>query len=242
MLHRMTRCALILGLLSLAIGSARSFAADAAPAGKIKLLLVYNGGHDFKTFRSVTTPVLEKTGAFDVTVAENQNALKIDNLKKFDEVLFFGSGPDFTDPAQEKGLDEFVAGGGGMAGVHATDSHKKSEVYWRLIGGRFIGHGHEKFTVYLAEKKHPVTEGMKDFQIDDETYRNNYCPEAKMESLGHMKHGKDQESMVWVQEVGKGRVFNTTLGHGREAWVNPEFQRLLVRGLYWAAGRQPKDP
>ena len=48
--------------------------------------------------------------------------------------------------------------------------------------------------------------------------------------------------MVWVQEFGKGRVFNTTLGHGQQAFDNPQFQRLVVRGLYWAAKRQPKDP
>jgi len=48
--------------------------------------------------------------------------------------------------------------------------------------------------------------------------------------------------MIWVQPWGKGRVFNTTLGHGKAAWANPHFQRLVVRGLYWAAGREPKDP
>ena len=46
--------------------------------------------------------------------------------------------------------------------------------------------------------------------------------------------------MGWVQPYGKGRVFYTALGHGREAWTNPGFQRLVVRGIYWAVGRDPK--
>jgi hypothetical protein len=37
--------------------------AEAAPAGKIKLLMVYNGGHDFHDFQRTLMPVLEKTGA-----------------------------------------------------------------------------------------------------------------------------------------------------------------------------------
>jgi type 1 glutamine amidotransferase len=48
--------------------------------------------------------------------------------------------------------------------------------------------------------------------------------------------------MIWVQQYGKGRIFNTTLGHGKAAWVNPSLQQLVVRGLDWAVGREPKDP
>ena len=29
---------------------------------------------------------------------------------------------------------------------------------------------------------------------------------------------------------------------GRLAWTNPHFQQLVVRGMYWAAGREVKDP
>lgn len=48
--------------------------------------------------------------------------------------------------------------------------------------------------------------------------------------------------MGWVQPYGKGRVFYTSLGHGKEAWTNRHFQRLVVRGLYWSVGRKPKEP
>lgn len=237
MLHRFVR----LVALSLIAFVAWTLLAQAAPAGKIKLLLVANGGHDFKGFKSVITEVLDKTGDFDVTVAPSFDALQADNLKKFDEVLFYGSGGNLRD-AQMKGLEEFVAGGGAMSGVHATDAHKQSDIYWHLMGGRFTTHGGGKFTVYLTDPKHPVTAGMKDFEIQDETYQNKEHPLAKLECLGRMNRGNEKQCMVWVQPIGKGRVFNTTLGHGREAWVNPQFQRLVVRGLLWAAGREPRDP
>jgi uncharacterized protein len=242
MLHRSVCLTAVLCLLFLVAAATPTYSADAAPAGKIKLLMVYNGGHDFKGFQPIMTEVLKKTGDFEVTVAENFDALKADNIKKFDEVLFYGSGGDFTDPAQEKGLEEFVKKGGAMAGVHATDAHKKSDVYWRLIGGRFTTHGGGKFTVYITDEKSPVTAGMKDFEISDETYDNKFHPDAKIQSLGRMNRGNEKQSMVWVQQIDKGRMFNTTLGHDKNAWVNPEFQRLVVRGLYWAAGREPKNP
>ena len=83
---------------------------------------------------------------------------------------------------------------------------------------------------------------MDDFEISDETYQNKNHPEAKLHNLGRIDRGNEQQSMVWVQEFGKGRVFNTTLGHGQQAFDNPQFQRLVIHGLYWAAKRQPKDP
>jgi type 1 glutamine amidotransferase len=67
-------------------------------------------------------------------------------------------------------LERFGTAGGGMAGVHATDAFKQSDVYWRLLGGRFITHGGGQFWLRLDDKKHPVATGMHDFEIQDETY------------------------------------------------------------------------
>jgi len=242
MLHRTVSLGLTIGLLVAVAVATATPEASAAPAGKIKLLMLHNGGHSFEGFKTALDPVLEKTGDFEVTVGESFDVLKAENIKAFDVVLFYGSGGKISDPAQEQGLEGFVAGGGGMAGVHATDANKRSDVYWRLIGGRFTGHGGGSFMVRIEDKKHPVTAGMDDFEIQDETYRNNYHPEAKIHSLVHMDRGQEQQSMAWVQEIGKGRVFCTTLGHGGGAFANPQFQRLVLRGLYWAAGREPKDP
>ena len=217
-------------------------AAHASAAEKIKVLLVGGRGHDWKGFHEVLSKVLEKTGDFDLALTTDLDDLKADRLQGRQVILFYGSGGDFTDPAQEKGLWEFVQNGGGVAGVHATDAFKKSDIYWKLLGGRFTTHGGGKFLMRIVDPKHPVTAGMKDFEIVDETYQNRDHPEARMHHLARMDRGQEQQSMAWVQEFGKGRSFNTTLGHGREAFNNPEFQRLVVRGLYWAAGRTPKDP
>ena len=237
MAHR--RWSLMFTFLALALIGA---AGHAAAAEKTKVLLMGGRGHDWKGFHGVISEVLEKTGDFDVVLSAQLDDLKPKSIGKYDLVLFYGSGGNFTDPEQEKGLLDFVKGGGALAGVHATDAFKKSDVYWRLMGGRFSGHGGGKFWMRIENKKHPVTAPMEDFEISDETYRNKYHPDFKLHSLGHMDRGEEQQSMIWVQQHGKGRIFNTTLGHGKAAWENPHFQRLVVRGLYWAAGREPKDP
>jgi len=214
----------------------------AVGAEKTKVLLLGGRGHDWRGFHSVIAPVLEKTGDFEVTLSAKLDDLKAESVNKYDLVLFYGSGGNFANAAQQQGLDQFANNGGGVVGVHATDAFKKSEVYWKMLGGRFIGHGGGKFTIRIADKKHPITAPLADFEIVDETYRDKYHPDFKLQSLGRIDRGQEQQSMIWMQEYGKGRVFNTTLGHGKEAFDNPQFQRLVVRGLYWAAGREPKDP
>lgn len=214
----------------------------ALAAEKTKVLLLGGRGHDWRGFHEVTATLLEKTGDFELTLSDNLDDLKADSIDKYDVVLFYGSGGNFTDEAQEKGLDEFVRGGGGLVGVHATDAFKKSDVYWQMFGGRFSGHGGGSFMMRIEDKSHPVMQAMSDFEIQDETYRNKYHPEFKLQSLAHMDRGNEQQAMVWQQKWGKGLIFNTTLGHGRAAWENPAFQKMLVRALYWVAGRQIKDP
>ena len=206
------------------------------------MLLLGGRGHDWKGYFEVTAPVIEKTGDFEVTISTQLDDLKAENIGKYDVVVFYGSGGNFTDPAQEKGLDEFVRSGKGVVGVHATDAFKQSDVYWFLLGGRFIGHGGGTFPMVITDRDHPITKGVDDFKIQDETYRDRFHPDAKLHHLAERDLPNDPHSMVWVHEVGKGRVFNTTLGHGRPAWENPSLQQLTIRGLYWAAGREPKNP
>jgi uncharacterized protein len=218
-----------------------ALAADAAPAG-IKVLYVFNGGHNGKGFIALVGKVLEGTDDFTLVTSRDADDLKAENIGKYDLILFYGSGGTISDPKQEQGLWDFVHKGGGIVGVHATDANKSSDVYWELLGGRFIGHGAGKYTVHIYDRDHPITAGMSDFDIADETYAHVYHKNACMRCLVRMDRGNERQSMAWVQQHGKGRVFTTGFGDNQGAWGNPQFQRLVVRAIYWTVGRTPKDP
>ena len=214
---------------------------SSATPDKIKVLLVGGrGSHDWHGFHDTIAPVLEKAGDFELKLTPNVDDLHAKYLANYRVILFYGPGGNFRDRAQERDLRHFVTNGGGLVGVHATDAFKQSDVYWRLLGGRFTTHRGGEFYLRIEDKQHPVTAPLEDFKIHDETYANEYHPDFKLHSLGRIARGQEQQSMVWVQNYGKGRVFNTTLGHDHKAWRNQHFQRLVLRGLYWAAGREPK--
>ena len=119
---------------------------------KIRIHMVQGGGHDWKGHFPILAEILAKTGDFEVTMSADLDELKAENIKKYNVVLFYGSGNNFKDPAQEKGLCDFVRSGGAFAGIHsATDAFKKSDAYWELVGGRFAGHGGGKFNVVILD-------------------------------------------------------------------------------------------
>jgi type 1 glutamine amidotransferase len=44
-----------------------------------------------------------------------------------------------------------------------------------------------------------------------------------------------EEPVIWVNNYGKGRVYENVLGHNLEAMADPKYQDLMRRGVIWAA-------
>ncbi len=212
--------------------------------GKVKVLYMGGRGHDSPGYEKFLIGFLARQGGFELVISNKLDDLRAGTIEKYDVVFFFGSGGDFTDPAQEKGFGDYVKNGGGVVGVHVTDAFKKSDVYWKIFGGQFIGHGGGTFPIEFTDTKHPITKGMKGFEITDESYRDKFHPETvdKLHHLGRINRGNENHSMIWIHEYGKGRLFSTGLGHDQKAWQNPALQKLTIRALYWAARKPVKDP
>ncbi|MCP4645578.1 MAG: hypothetical protein GY851_34355, partial [bacterium] len=43
--------------------------------------------------------------------------------------------------------------------------------------------------------------------------------------------------VVWVSQVGEGRVYYSALGHREDVWENKKFQKTVVDALKWASGK-----
>ena len=218
-----------------------SYCAAGCPSKKeTKVLFMVGGGfHDFKTLPPILAEKLNQTGRFKVTITEDRDELTAPKIAKYDVALFFTQGGKLT-PEQEKGLTEFVASGKGYAGIHcASDSFPDSDAYFKLVGGRFSGHGRGTFPVHYTAKSNQVVKGLTDFEITDETYDHKFHQDAKVLVLA--RRATDSAPSVWIQYYGNGRVFFTGLGHGKEAFENPAFQELMVRGLTWAAKCDPPE-
>ncbi|HCQ38998.1 MAG TPA: hypothetical protein DIV39_07565, partial [Verrucomicrobiales bacterium] len=75
---------------------------------KLKVLYMGGRGHDSPGYEKFLTTFLANQGGFDLVISNKLDDLRAETINKYDVVLFFGSGGDFTDPAQEKGFERYV--------------------------------------------------------------------------------------------------------------------------------------
>lgn len=231
---RVLVCALIALVLLAGIAAVADDAKKPAPVSQV-LMLVGGPFHDNPALYPILQKKLEDTGEFKVTITKDVDQFKAENIKKYDLVIIYATRLTMNKD-QEQGLTSFVDSGKGLVGIHcATDTFREDDAYWKLVGGRFRTHGHETFQVNVTAKRNVIVEGMSSFQIDDETYCDDFHPDSKCITI--MRREKDSEPAAWIQYYGKGRVFVTGLGHGKPAWENPAWQQLITKASEWATFR-----
>jgi type 1 glutamine amidotransferase len=157
----------------------------------------------------------------------------------------------------------YVEQGGGLVGIHAaTDSCYKHKAYGEAMGAYFSRHpwsANMNVTIVVEDGEHaiikPVFEGMKDFRIKDEIYQFKSEPYSRdnLRVLLHLdpdrsdtpKKAPGREdgdyAVCWVQSVGKGRVFYSSLGHNHEIYSNPLMLKHYLAGIQFATGDLKAD-
>jgi hypothetical protein len=144
---------------------------------------------------------------------------------------------DSTDPAYEKGFGH------------------------QILGNTWVGHygaNHKQGTrveLVATQKSHPILAGVPDISFchagayvgkaaADFTVLATSQPLTTMDPASPPAPGKDPQPCVWTRSyttaAGKSaRVFHTTQGASEDI-LDPGFRRLLVNGIFWAAGLEAK--
>jgi putative membrane-bound dehydrogenase-like protein len=150
------------------------------------------------------------------------------------------------DGEQLQRVKKYVASGKPVVGIR-TASHgfqKWLEMDKLVFGGDYKNHHRAgpicKVSVADVAKAHPVLGGVTNFESVGSLYKNpNVSPDVSVLLTGDIPGGS--APVAWVRQrpvAGKmQRVFYTSLGHP-EDFRNPVFVRLLVNGLFWAAGKE----
>jgi len=213
---------------------------------------VNRGKKDLAPAEVSMTQLGQQTGLFEIHCSQDCKAdFTKDNLQNYDIVMFYTTGMlPIADDDMKYFLEEWLTQKGhGFIGFHsATDTYKKFEPYWDMIGGSFNGHpwgSGNTVTISVHEPDHPTMKafGGSEFQIKDEIYRyRNWQPEKVrvLMSLNMAKCKPSEPYMVpvaWVKTVGAGRMFYTNLGHNPATWADKRFLGSVEAGVRWVLGQ-----
>ncbi len=247
-----TRSALRLTITCLALVTALAFALPASAAeapAKIKVLLVTGDdvqpAHNWREVSQAIRDTLVASGKFDVRICEDAGVLdSAATVGRYDLVflhLYNAKTPTLSAGAKEN-LVSFVKDGKGLVISHLSSASFKEWEEFRKLCGRYwvmgkSGHGPRSvFKVRIANKNHPITQGLSDFEADDELYAKLQGDEPITVLVeADSDWSKQTEALAFTVEYGKGRVFHETFGHDGKAVLNPAVQKLIQRGSEWAA-------
>ncbi|MGQ9916796.1 MAG: ThuA domain-containing protein, partial [Bryobacteraceae bacterium] len=218
--------------------------------------------HDWRESAPFLRAELEKTGRFEIRLAEEPRGLSKAALEGYDVILWHYNGPRLP-PVAEAAVEEFVASGKGFVSFHgvtygaARGQTRRPDMRWeqnaapweafrRLVGAAWkvenIGHSlRHPFPVRFIELGHPVARGLPEtFLANDELYHRldlepGVTVIARAYSDASLQGTGIEEPMAWTGAFGKGRIAHTPLGHDLSAMAMPGFLTLLARMLEWAA-------
>jgi hypothetical protein len=136
-------------------------------------------------------------------------------------------------------LRDVISGGTGLAGIHAGlgDAFRLDVDFQFMVGGQWVAHPGDdgvRYRVRIADRDHPITAGVDDFDVTSEKYSMHIDPAIHV--LATTDFDEVAMPIAWTKGWGRGRVFYSSLGHSPEIVVLPPALRLMRQGMRWAAG------
>ncbi len=224
--------------------------------GKIRVLVV-TGGHGFeaKPFYAMFDSIPDVT-THEASYPNVADALEPELADNFDVIVFYDMWAQGITPQQQTAFAALLKRGIGVVALHHTlAAHQNWPEYQQIIGGKYhlidqvvgdkkvakssYAHGQD-IKVHIANADHPITKGLKDFEIHDETYKD-YSTDPEATVLLTTDHPTSDRELAWTKTYEQSRVVYIELGHDHLAYENPSYRKLVARAIRYVAGR-PADP
>jgi type 1 glutamine amidotransferase len=227
--------------------------------------LIITGGrsHDFGDSSKGVSAILDRVGITSEITYDLDAGLKRVGAGEFDLLTIYAarwrmlSDPPETpgkewaiemSPENRSRITNHLKAGRGLLGLHTAPICFDDWQEWgKILGAAWkwgVSHhppfGPAKATVLPAP--HPITEGLKDFTVNDEVYSDmnvepDVIPLMTMQSVGVDKIWP----ALWAREVMGGRVVYDALGHTQASFDSPTNARIVARSALWALGRPDSE-
>jgi len=234
---------LIGGMILVAGLATAAETAQAGPEKKIKVLVVAGGhGYPVEPFRAVFRSFHDMDCTF---VDEKKGGEAFNDIGQFpyDAILLYNFEKNPSPQERENFLKLLDRGVGLVILHHAIYGYRTSwPEFQKIVGVTSWLSGAKDdvhFKIHVADPKHPITKGLSDFPIHDETYLGHGL-DPKMHVILTTDEPTNSKHVAWVHTYRNAPVCYFQLGHDEKAYRNPQFQAVLGQAIRWVAGRLPK--
>ncbi len=203
----------------------------------------------------VMAEIAATSGAFTVESTQDARTITPETLKDIDVLAFYTTGALPIAPDAWAAIQSWVESGkGGFVGLHsATDTawpyDGPGQTYTAFINGKFAGHPWVQgtpVTIQALGGTHPATKAWPArFAYAEEIYQYADYDPARVRALQALDFTDTALKrpwfipITWAREIGKGRLFSTSLGHTPSTWDDPRFRAQIVDAIRWTAHRTP---
>jgi len=105
------------------------------------------------------------------------------------------------------------------------------------IGNRKFGYyPNEQVPCHIEKSGHPITAGLSDFVITDETYTMDE-PGDGSEILITTNNKNSMKNIGWIRQYKKSKVFCYESGHDNDVYSDKNFREIIKRASLWLAER-----
>ena len=213
-------------------------------------VLVITGGHNYKVdefnsmFESlapeISYSVAQLPVAFEKFLPENRD--------QYDVLVFYHMWHKITDEQARVFADCINKGKPVVALHHSICAFDDWPEYWNIIGGKYFhketsfkgklyqpcSYIHDLNFIVRVTGRHPVTEGITDFPIFDETYKGYYVAE-NVTPLLTTEEPSSTPVIGWAKNYGKARIVVLQSGHDAPTFENSNFRKLLKQSINWVS-------
>jgi len=223
--------------------------ANADDGEKLKVAVI-TGGHGFEQEPFLDVFRAQEDIAFKhIPLEKGEGFIDADVAGRYDVIVLYNMSATISE-AHKQSLIDYIAGGGGLVVLHHAMVNYPDWPDWsEIIGARYFQEPTEwqgeerpksKYThdvqmpVHVEDPDHPITRGVADFVIHDETYRKWLLyPDNHL--LLSCDHPESDKAVGWTRPYNGNEICYLQLGHGPEAFANPNFRTLVAQAVQWAA-------
>ncbi|HOE96963.1 MAG TPA: ThuA domain-containing protein [Candidatus Sumerlaeota bacterium] len=236
----MTAGLMLIAALGARVGAEEIPAVAEAPTTVTVAVLTGGHGYDEPAFEIL----FDSLAGVEATIVNERDFLTAPAEERdgYDVVLFYNMIMETPEGDYKEGLEHLGTSDQGIVVMHHALLSYPEWPGWTDVMGiadRKFGYFHDQqVKVHVEEVEHPITAGIQDWEMIDETYTMADADPADGNTvLLTLDQENSMRTIGWTREHGQARVFCLQSGHDNQTWVDPNFREVLRRGILWAAGR-----